>query len=108
MNVSLMQIIAALVMVGVATGLFFAYRAYLATNSDRRMRAMLESAGLDPEIAASGEIPTIMQEVQGLLAEAAQQRTEEVPCIGFHCYVRPQGEEKPVTPTAAEDSNGPT
>ena len=64
MNVSLMQIIAALVMVGVATGLFFAYRTYLATNSERRMRAMLESAGLDPEIAASGEIPTIMQEVR--------------------------------------------
>lgn len=64
MNVSLMQIIAVLVMVGVATGLFFAYRTYLAANSERRMRAMLESAGIDPAIAASGEIPTIMQEVR--------------------------------------------
>lgn len=64
MNVSLMQIFAALVMVGVAAGLFFAYRTYLAASSERRMRAMLESVGLDPAIAASGEIPTIMQEVR--------------------------------------------
>lgn len=64
MNVSLMQIFAALVMVGAAAGLFFAYRTYLAANSERRMRTMLESVGLDPAIAASGEIPTIMQEVR--------------------------------------------
>lgn len=64
MTDSAMQIIAAIVMVGVAAALFFAYRAYLAANSERRMRTMLESVGLDPTIAASGEIPTIMKEVR--------------------------------------------
>lgn len=64
MNASLMQIVAALVMVGIAIGLFFAYRTYLAVNSERRMRAMLESVGLDPALAASGEIATIMKEVR--------------------------------------------
>jgi len=64
MNVSLMQFFAAVAMVGIAIGLLFAYRSYLASNSERRMRAMLESVGLDPAIAASGEIPAIMKEVR--------------------------------------------
>jgi len=64
MDVSLMQVIAALVMVGIALAMLFGFRAYLAANSERRMRSMLESVGLDPEIAASGEIPTIMKEVR--------------------------------------------
>lgn len=59
-----MQVIAGLVTVGVALALLFAYRAYLAANSEQRMRKMLESVGLDPTIAASGEIPTIMKEVR--------------------------------------------
>lgn len=64
MNISLMQIFAALVMVGIAIALLVAYRSYLANNSERRMQTMLESVGLDPEIAASGEIPAIMKEVR--------------------------------------------
>lgn len=64
MNVSLMQIFAALAMVGIAIALLIAYRSYLANNSERRMRTMLESAGLDPAIATSGEIPAIMKEVR--------------------------------------------
>lgn len=64
MNVSLMQIFAALAMVGTAIVLLIAYRSYLANNSERRMRTMLESVGLDPAIAASGEIPAIMKEVR--------------------------------------------
>jgi len=64
MNVSLMQVIAAMVMVGVALALLFAYRAYLAANSERRMRTMLESVGLDPAVVASGEMPTIIKEVR--------------------------------------------
>jgi hypothetical protein len=64
MNMTLMQFFAGIVMAGVAIGLFFAYRKYLAANSERRMLAMLESVGLDPAIAASGDIRTIMGEVR--------------------------------------------
>ena len=48
MNVTMIQGIAALSMAGIAIILFYAYRRYLATNSERRMRAMIESVGLDP------------------------------------------------------------
>ncbi len=64
MSVSLMQIVAAIAMLGVAAALTVAYKRYLATNSERRMRAMLESVGLDPALAASGEIPAIMNDVR--------------------------------------------
>ena len=59
-----MQFLAAIVMVAVALLLFLAYRRYLAVNSERRMRAMLVSVGLDPELANNEEIPTIMKEVR--------------------------------------------
>ena len=64
MNVSLMQLIAAFAMVATAVVLLIAFRSYLARNSERRMRSMLEAVGVDPAIAASGEIPTIMKEVR--------------------------------------------
>ncbi len=64
MNISLMQIFSALAMVGIAIALLLIYRSYLANNSERRMQAMLQSVGLDPAIASSGEIPAIMQEVR--------------------------------------------
>ncbi len=37
------------------------------------------SAGLDPEL---------LEQVQTLLDKAEDQRDEEVPCIGFHCFVK--------------------
>jgi len=64
MNESMIEVLAAVAMVGVAAAMFFGFRRYLAVNSEQRMRAMLESVGLDPEIAASGAIPTIMKEVR--------------------------------------------
>jgi hypothetical protein len=64
MNITLTQFVAALVMVGVGIALVFAYRHYLATNSERRMQAMLESVGLDPEVASMEGIDTIMSEVR--------------------------------------------
>lgn len=64
MDFSMTQILAALVMVGVGVALTIGYRKYLAANSERRMRAMLESVGLDPEIADIGGIETIMSEVR--------------------------------------------
>ena len=64
MNVSLIQAIAAIGMAGVAFGLFYAYRKYLAANSERRMQAMIESVGLDPAMARRGDIQSIMKEVR--------------------------------------------
>ncbi len=34
--------------------------------------------------------PDLMEEVQGLLKRAAEERDEEVPCIGFHCLIQPK------------------
>lgn len=73
---TLIQIIAAVVMVAVALLLFVGFRRYLAANSERRMRAMLISVGLDPELANSEEIPTIMNEVR----ERCRQCSSESVC----------------------------
>jgi hypothetical protein len=64
MNMSLTQILAAIVMVGVAIVLVFAYRNYLAANSERRMQAMLATVGLDPEMASIGGIDSILTVVR--------------------------------------------
>lgn len=64
MNMSVIQIIAAIAMAGIAIGLFYAYRKYLAANSERRMQEMLVSVGLDPEVAKSGDTENIMKEVR--------------------------------------------
>ena len=59
-----MQFVIAIIMVVLAAVLFFAYRRYLAASSERRMRSMLVSVGLDPQLAESEEIPMIMKEVR--------------------------------------------
>ena len=64
MNISLFQIIAAVVMVGVAITLFVALRRYMAAASERRMMSMLESVGLDPATVASGDTEAIMNEIR--------------------------------------------
>ena len=60
MSISLTQVLVALVLVGVAIVLVFAYRRYRAANSKRRMSAMLVSVGLDPDITSSGDLVSIM------------------------------------------------
>ena len=64
MNMSLTQIVFAIAMAGITFVLFYAYRRYLATNSERRMQEMLESVGLDPAIATGSDMQTIMKEVR--------------------------------------------
>ena len=64
MNESVIQVVAIMAMIATAAAVVFGFKRYLAVNSERRMQAMLESVGLDPEIATSGEIPTIMKEVR--------------------------------------------
>jgi hypothetical protein len=64
MNMSMTQMFAAIVMVGVAFLLFYAIRWYMAAASERRMMSMLERVGLDPAIAASGDTQAIMREIR--------------------------------------------
>lgn len=64
MNISLFQIIAAVVMAGVVFTLFVALRRYMAAASERRMMSMLERVGLDPAIVASGDTEAIMKEIR--------------------------------------------
>jgi hypothetical protein len=64
MELPLIQVIAAIAMTGIAVAIVLGFRRYLAANSERRMLTMIESVGLDPEIATSGEIPAIMKEVR--------------------------------------------
>ena len=64
MSISLVQVLSAIAMLAVAVALYFGYRRYLQRNSERRMLGMLTSLGLDPAIAMSGDIETIMGEVR--------------------------------------------
>lgn len=64
MNSTITQFLAAVAMIGAAIGFIFLFRHYLAVNSERRMRAMLENVGVDPEVASLSGIETIMSEVR--------------------------------------------
>ena len=64
MGITFMQFLTATIMVAAVVALVFAYRRYLAMQSERRMLGMLSSLGLDPTIATSGDIETIMGEVR--------------------------------------------
>ena len=64
MDMSVVQGFIGIAMAGVAVLIVLGFRSYLANGSERRMRSMLESVGLDPAIAASNEMPTIMREVR--------------------------------------------
>ena len=64
MSISLIQVMTAIALVGIVIALFFGYRRYQRRSSERRMLGMLTSLGLDPTIATSGDIETIMGEVR--------------------------------------------
>lgn len=64
MTVSTDQVFVAAGMLFVALAIVFAYRGYLVRSSERRMSRMLEKVGLDPDIVADGDIPTIMHDVR--------------------------------------------
>lgn len=59
-----MQLFGVIAMLAVTVALVFAYRNYLAVNSERRMLSMIESIGLDPAIASSSDLETIMSEIR--------------------------------------------
>lgn len=64
MNATIVQLGAGAAMLVVVMLVVFAFRRYLAAGSERRMRKMLASMGLDPDIGADGRIETIMDEVR--------------------------------------------
>ena len=64
MNMSMFQIIAAIVMAGVAFALVIAVRRYMAAASEQRMLSMLECVGLDPADLAGANTETIMKEIR--------------------------------------------
>jgi hypothetical protein len=64
MNMSLFQIIAAIIMVAATFALVVTFRRYKRAGSERRMVNMLERVGLDPALASSGDYETIMKEVR--------------------------------------------
>lgn len=64
MDYTTTQIIGAILMVLVVVGLLVAWRRYQATNSERRMLAMLGYIGIDPAIASSADFEGIVSEVR--------------------------------------------
>lgn len=64
MNLSLFQILAALLMLAAAIALVVAYRKYLAAGSERRMKSMLETVGLDSRLLSSADTKTIVHEIR--------------------------------------------
>lgn len=64
MNISLFQIIAAVIMVSAAFALLVAIRRYMASASERRMTSMLQRIGLDPAIVSSNDTEAIMKEIR--------------------------------------------
>ena len=64
MNMSLFQIIAAILMVGATIALVVSFWKYKRAASERRMLSMLEHVGLDPAIASSGDTKFIMREIR--------------------------------------------
>ncbi len=64
MELSVIQGFIGIAMAVIAVFMVLGFRSYLANGSERRMRSMLESVGLDPSIANTNEIPTIMREIR--------------------------------------------
>ena len=66
----------------------------LAALADESTVAVLTAVVAAPDggqhIVSAALDPQLLQEVQHLLAAAAAERQEEVPCVGFHCLLRPK------------------
>lgn len=66
MNMSFLQIIAAILMASATIALVVSFRKYKRAASEPRMLRMLERVGLDPAIASSGDTKVIMREMRRL------------------------------------------
>ena len=63
--------------------------------------AVITTVGVGPDgvqrIVSAALDPERLHDVQALLAQSAERRTEDVPCIGFHCYLRRNEDEQDAT-----------
>ena len=64
MNMSLFQIVAAIIMVSTTIVLVVSFQKYKRAASERRMVSMLEHCGLDLAVASSGDNKTIVKEIR--------------------------------------------
>lgn len=64
MENSIIQVIGIIAVLGGISLAHLAWRRYRSADSKRRRTAMLESVGLDPSIAAIGDLELIMSEVR--------------------------------------------
>ena len=64
----------------------------LASLQDEGTVAVLTAVVVDPaggqRIVSAALDPMMLEQVQQLLHDAESQRTEEIPCVGFHCLLR--------------------
>ena len=53
--------------------------------------AVLTTVMMGPDgqqrLVSAGLGPRLMHEIQRMLGEAQQERTERIPCVGFHCWL---------------------
>lgn len=49
------------------------------------------------QVVSAALNPDMMDQVRATLAKAAEEREEEEPCIGFHCFVKPKSKQKEST-----------
>ncbi len=77
MNPSMAQVLAAAGMLAVVVVLVFGILRYQRAGAEQRMRRMLQAVGLDPEIATSGDIETIMKDVRYRCRECSSEATCE-------------------------------
>jgi hypothetical protein len=61
MTITAFQITAVIFVVGATIALFITKQRYMAAAAERRMMSMLESVGLDPAIARSGEPDSVLK-----------------------------------------------
>ncbi len=67
--------------------------------------AVLTTVVIGPEggqhIVSAALDPDMLEEVQKMLAKAEQERDEETPCVGFHCFIKRKPKEE-----EDEEANG--
>ncbi len=77
----------------------------IAALQDRDTVAVLTTVVIGPEggqhIVSAGLDPETLEDVQNMLLKAQQERREETPCVGFHCFVKRK-------PKAAEEDDSTT
>ncbi len=71
----------------------------IAALNDDQTVAVLTTVVIGPDgmqrIVSAALSPELMMEVQKLLGDAEKQREEEIPCVGFHCYIKPKSNGPP-------------